>query len=216
MDQGERRINSELWHACAGPLVSLPPVGSQVVYFPQGHTEQVAASTQKEADARIPNYPNLPPRLICSLDNVTLHADTETDEVYAQMVLIPTQDPEKETMLLPDVPARNMQPTDYFCKTLTASDTSTHGGFSIPRRAAEKVFPALDYTQTPPAQELVARDLHDQDWHFRHIYRGETLRSLFSLNVLHGMAWHAGTVSEDLNILEICCSLEQVSHEGIF
>jgi hypothetical protein len=38
---GERRINSELWHACAGPLVSLPPVGSQVVYFPQGHTEQV-------------------------------------------------------------------------------------------------------------------------------------------------------------------------------
>lgn len=46
-------------------------------------------------------------------------------------------------MLLPDVPVRNMQPTDYFCKTLTASDTSTHGGFSIPRRAAEKVFPAL-------------------------------------------------------------------------
>jgi hypothetical protein len=35
------------------------------------------------------------------------------------------------------------QPTEYFCKTLTASDTSTHGGFSIPRRAAEKVFPKL-------------------------------------------------------------------------
>jgi hypothetical protein len=29
-----------------------------------------------------------------------------------------------------------------------------------------------DYTQTPPAQELKARDLHDQEWHFRHIYRG--------------------------------------------
>jgi len=39
---GERKtINSELWHACAGPLVSLPPVGSLVVYFPQGHSEQV-------------------------------------------------------------------------------------------------------------------------------------------------------------------------------
>jgi hypothetical protein len=36
-----RSLNSELWHACAGPLVSLPPVGSRVVYFPQGHTEQV-------------------------------------------------------------------------------------------------------------------------------------------------------------------------------
>jgi hypothetical protein len=40
--EAERRcLNSELWHACAGPLVSLPPVGSCVVYFPQGHTEQV-------------------------------------------------------------------------------------------------------------------------------------------------------------------------------
>ena len=35
------------------------------------------------------------------------------------------------------------QPSNYFCKTLTASDTSTHGGFSVPRRAAEKVFPPL-------------------------------------------------------------------------
>ncbi|KAG0605997.1 hypothetical protein M758_9G104900 [Ceratodon purpureus] len=180
MDQGEKKINPELWLACAGPLVSVPPVGSQVVYFPQGHTEQVAVSTQKEADAHIPNYPNLPPRLICSLDNVTLHADIETDEVYAQMVLIPTQDPEKETMMLPDVSEQKKQPTEYFCKTLTASDTSTHGGFSIPRRAAEKVFPPLDYTQTPPAQELVARDLHDQDWHFRHIYRGQPRRHLLT------------------------------------
>lgn len=39
---GEQRcLNSELWHACAGPLVSLPMVGSRVVYFPQGHSEQV-------------------------------------------------------------------------------------------------------------------------------------------------------------------------------
>lgn len=39
---GEKKcLNSELWHACAGPLVSLPAVGSRVVYFPQGHSEQV-------------------------------------------------------------------------------------------------------------------------------------------------------------------------------
>ena len=30
-----------------------------------------------------------------------------------------------------------------FCKMLTASDTSTHGGFSVPRRAAEDCFPPL-------------------------------------------------------------------------
>lgn len=40
---GEKRVlNSELWHACAGPLVSLPAIGSRVVYFPQGHSEQVS------------------------------------------------------------------------------------------------------------------------------------------------------------------------------
>lgn len=42
---GEKKcLNSELWHACAGPLVSLPPVGSRVIYFPQGHSEQVIIS----------------------------------------------------------------------------------------------------------------------------------------------------------------------------
>jgi len=35
-------LNSELWHACAGPLVCLPTVGTRVVYFPQGHSEQVS------------------------------------------------------------------------------------------------------------------------------------------------------------------------------
>ena len=30
-----------------------------------------------------------------------------------------------------------------FCKTLTASNTSTHGGFSMPRRAAEDCSPPL-------------------------------------------------------------------------
>lgn len=94
---GEKKpINSQLWHACAGPLVSLPPVGSLVVYFPQGHSEQVrskrcfiafetfdsnlsslnpfqvAASMQKQTDF-IPNYPNLPSKLICLLHSVTLH-----------------------------------------------------------------------------------------------------------------------------------------------
>ncbi|OAY82747.1 BURP domain-containing protein 3, partial [Ananas comosus] len=63
------------------------------------------------------------------------------------------------------------QPTNYFSKTLMASDTSTHGGFSVPRRVAEKVFPPLDFTQQPPAQELIARDLHDVEWKFKHIFR---------------------------------------------
>ncbi|PON72715.1 Auxin response factor [Parasponia andersonii] len=180
--EGEKRVlNSELWHACAGPLVSLPAVGSRVVYFPQGHSEQVAASTNKEVDAHIPNYPSLPPQLICQLHNVTMHADVETDEVYAQMTLQPLSLQEQKEAYLPaELGAPSKQPTNYFCKTLTASDTSTHGGFSVPRRAAEKVFPPLDFSQQPPAQELIARDLHDNEWKFRHIFRGQPKRHLLT------------------------------------
>ncbi|CAI9110376.1 OLC1v1010385C1 [Oldenlandia corymbosa var. corymbosa] len=180
--EGEKKcLNSELWHACAGPLVSLPTVGSRVVYFPQGHSEQVAATTNKEVDAHIPNYPSLPPQLICQLHNVTMHADVETDEVYAQMTLQPlTPQEQKDTYLPVELGTPSRQPTNYFCKTLTASDTSTHGGFSVPRRAAEKVFPPLDFSQTPPAQELIARDLHDVEWKFRHIFRGQPKRHLLT------------------------------------
>ncbi|XVE86235.1 hypothetical protein DITRI_Ditri18aG0019200 [Diplodiscus trichospermus] len=156
--EGEKKcLNSELWHACAGPLVSLPTVGSRVVYFPQGHSEQVAASTNKEADV-------------------------ETDEVYAQMTLQPLSPQEqKDVYLLPaELGTPSKQPTNYFCKTLTASDTSTHGGFSVPRRAAEKVFPPLDYSLQPPAQELIARDLHENEWKFRHIFRGQPKRHLLT------------------------------------
>ncbi|KAG4144435.1 hypothetical protein ERO13_D05G036600v2 [Gossypium hirsutum] len=179
--EGDRKsINSELWHACAGPLVSLPPIGSLVVYFPQGHSEQVAASMQKETDF-IPSYPNLPSKLICVLHNVTLHADPETDEVYAQMTLQPVNKYDKEALLASDMGLKHSrQPAEFFCKTLTASDTSTHGGFSVPRRAAEKIFPPLDFSMQPPAQELVARDLHENAWTFRHIYRGQPKRHLLT------------------------------------
>jgi len=40
-------------------------------------------------------------------------------------------------------PAVKSSTPHMFCKTLTASDTSTHGGFSVPRRAAEDCFPPL-------------------------------------------------------------------------
>ncbi|KAJ4953243.1 hypothetical protein NE237_030075 [Protea cynaroides] len=181
LEAGEKRsINSELWHACAGPLVSLPPVRSLVVYFPQGHSEQVAASMHKEADS-VPSYPNLPSKLICLLHNVTMHADPETDEVYTQMTLQPVNKYDKEAFLASDMGLKHSrQPTEFFCKTLTASDTSTHGGFSVPRRAAEKIFPPLDFSMQPPAQELVARDLHDVTWTFRHIYRGQPKRHLLT------------------------------------
>ncbi|GMH10921.1 hypothetical protein Nepgr_012762 [Nepenthes gracilis] len=182
-EEGENKcLNSELWHACAGPLIYLPPVGSHVVYFPQGHSEQIAASSKKEIDAHNPNYPSLSPQLTCQLQNVTMHVDLETDEVYARMTLQPLTLPvQKDVCLLSsELGTPSKQPANYFCKILTASDTSTHGGFSVPRRAAERVFPSLDYSQQPPYQELIARDLHDNEWKFRHTFRGQPKRHLLT------------------------------------
>ncbi|KAL1209351.1 Auxin response factor 5 [Cardamine amara subsp. amara] len=174
-------INSELWHACAGPLVCLPQVGSLVYYFSQGHSEQVAVSTRRSATTQVPNYPNLPSQLMCQVHNVTLHADKDSDEIYAQMSLQPVHS-ERDVFPVPDfgLLRGSKHPTEFFCKTLTASDTSTHGGFSVPRRAAEKLFPPLDYTAQPPTQELVVRDLHENTWTFRHIYRGQPKRHLLT------------------------------------
>ncbi|KAM0031388.1 putative transcription factor ARF family [Helianthus debilis subsp. tardiflorus] len=180
---GEKKsiINPELWQTCAGPLVNLPAAGTHVVYFPQGHSEQVAASMKKDVDSQIPNYSNLQSKLLCILHSVTLHADPETDEVYAQMTLQPVPSFDKEALLRSDLSMKINKPqTQFFCKTLTASDTSTHGGFSVPRRAAEKIFPPLDFSMQPPVQELVARDLHDTQWTFRHIYRGQPKRHLLT------------------------------------
>lgn len=51
---------------------------------------------------------------------------------------------DKDALLRSDLSTKTNKPqTEFFCKTLTASDTSTHGGFSVPRRAAEKIFPSL-------------------------------------------------------------------------
>jgi auxin response factor len=135
---------------------------------------------QKQTDF-IPSYPNLPSKLICMLHNVTLNADPETDEVYAQMTLQPVNKYDRDALLASDMGLKlNRQPNEFFCKTLTASDTSTHGGFSVPRRAAEKIFPALDFSMQPPCQELVAKDIHDNTWTFRHIYRGQPKRHLLT------------------------------------
>ncbi|XP_048602551.1 auxin response factor 4-like isoform X1 [Brassica napus] len=109
----------------------------------------------------------------------------ETDEVYTQVTLLPLQEfsmlneEGKEVREERNGSSSVKRTTPHmFCKTLTASDTSTHGGFSVPRRAAEDCFPPLDYKQQRPSHELIAKDLHGVEWKFRHIYRGQPRRHL--------------------------------------
>ncbi|CAI9759343.1 unnamed protein product [Fraxinus pennsylvanica] len=169
----------ELWKACAGPLVDIPKMRERVYYFPQGHMEQLEASTNQELNERTPTF-NLPSKIPCRVMNIQLLAEQETDEVYAQITLMP----EVDQIEPKSVYSRALEPprptVHSFCKVLTASDTSTHGGFSVLRKHANECLPPLDMTQQTPTQELVAKDLHGIKWHFKHIYRGKPSRHLLT------------------------------------
>ncbi|KAM0874986.1 hypothetical protein ACQ4PT_037092 [Festuca glaucescens] len=176
----------ELWHACAGPVAPTPRKGSVVVYLPQGHLEHLGDAAASPAPAPAAA---VPPHVFCRVVDVSLHADASTDEVYAQLSLLPENEEALRRMREATedgsggedtVKQRFARMPHMFCKTLTASDTSTHGGFSVPRRAAEDCFPPLDYSQQRPSQELVAKDLHGTEWKFRHIYRGQPRRHLLT------------------------------------
>ncbi|XP_021814726.1 auxin response factor 2B [Prunus avium] len=174
----ETALYTELWHACAGPLVTVPRERERVFYFPQGHIEQVEASTNQVADQQMPVY-NLPSKILCRVIHVQLKAEPDTDEVFAQVTLLPepSQDENAVEKEPPPPPPPRFQ-VHSFCKTLTASDTSTHGGFSVLRRHADECLPPLDMSRQPPTQELVAKDLHANEWRFRHIFRGQPRRHL--------------------------------------
>ena len=91
--------------------------------------EQLEASIHQGLDQKMPSF-NLPSKILCKVVNVHLRVKPKTNEVYAQVTLLPEQDNE--------------------------------------------CLPSLDMSQNPPWQELVAKDLHGNEWHFRHIFRGLT------------------------------------------
>ncbi|KAK1403040.1 hypothetical protein POM88_002645 [Heracleum sosnowskyi] len=118
-------LYTELWGACAGPLVEVPSRGERVYYFPQGHMEQLQASTNQELDQHIPKF-SLPSKILYRVVNVQLMQAEPT-----------SPDP-----CIPDPPK---PPIHSFVKILTASDTSTHGGFSVLRKHANECLPLLVY-----------------------------------------------------------------------
>ncbi|KAJ1411886.1 UVR domain [Sesbania bispinosa] len=141
----EAALYRELWHACAGPLVTVPREGERVFYFPQGHIEQVEASTNQVAEQHMPVY-DLPPKILCRVINVMLKAEPDTDEVFAQVTLLPEPNQDENAVEKEAPPA----PPPRF----------------------------HDMSKQPPTQELVAKDLHANEWRFRHIFRGQPRRHL--------------------------------------
>jgi auxin response factor len=121
----------------------------------------------------------VPNKILCKVVNVELKAETETDEMFAQITLQP--DPDQVNLpTLPDPPETPRPVVHSFCKILTPSDTSTHGGFSVLRRHANECLPLLDMSMPTPTQELITKDLHGSEWRFKHIYRGQPRRHLLT------------------------------------
>ncbi|XP_039048061.1 auxin response factor 2B-like [Hibiscus syriacus] len=172
---------SKLWYACAGPSVYVPRTGEKVLYFPQGHMEQVEAYMNEDSTMEMPIY-KLPSMIICRVLHVELKVEPGTDEIYAQLTLLPEAEQNELSMEHRNYQAlpRKIYP-HFFCKKLTPSDISTHGGCSIPKRhAIDRCLPPLDMSQETPQQELLVTDLHGHRWCFRHVFRGQPKRHLLT------------------------------------
>jgi len=174
----KKSLDPQLWQACAGSMVHIPPLNSTVFYFPQGHAEHSQSPV---------NFPQrIPSLILCRVATVKFLADPDTDEVYAKIGFVPLPNTDLDFAhdrglcgngndgdSCPDKPAS-------FAKTLTQSDANNGGGFSVPRYCAETIFPRLDYSSDPPLQTVIAKDVHGEVWKFRHIYRGTPRRHLLT------------------------------------
>ncbi|KAF8395230.1 hypothetical protein HHK36_019172 [Tetracentron sinense] len=177
MKEAERCLDSQLWHACAGGIVQMPPINSMVFYFPQGHAEH----THENVD--FGNSPRIPATILCRVAAVKFMAEPETDEVYAKIRLVPLRNNEldyEDDGVLGSNGSEGPEKPASFAKTLTQSDANNGGGFSVPRYCAETIFPRLDYSADPPVQTILAKDVHGENWKFRHIYRGTPRRHLLT------------------------------------
>ncbi|OIW01447.1 hypothetical protein TanjilG_30921 [Lupinus angustifolius] len=174
----EKCLDSQLWHACAGSMVQMPQLNSEVFYFPQGHAEHALCKV---------DFGNKPisPLILCRVNAIKFMADLDTDEVYLKLRLTPLRDNEIDLkddcfVGIRGVVESQEKPVS-FTKTLTQSDANNGGGFSVPRYCAETIFPKLDYsTVEPPVQTIIAKDVHGECWKFRHIYRGTPKRHLLT------------------------------------
>nr|GMC53992.1 auxin response factor 18 [Ipomoea batatas] len=179
MNETEKLLDPQLWHACAGGMVEMPEVNSSVFYFPQGHAEHFKKSVDFGMCGRIP------PLILSRVSAVKYLADSETDEVYAKIGLVPLggsggHDVYDDGGFLGVVKYRSEEKPNSFSKTLTQSDANNGGGFSVPRYCAETIFPLLDYSDDPPVQTIFVKDVHGETWQFRHIYRGTPRRHLLT------------------------------------
>ncbi|MED6110470.1 Arf11p [Stylosanthes scabra] len=147
-----------------------------------GGCVQLPEPTEQELrqmmDQKTPKY-DIPSKILFRVIDAKCLAKMESDEVYARITLQPSSDNEPLDPN-PICSEKPKQKVYSFIKTLSTSDTSTHGGFSVQRKHANECLPQLDMTTENPTQELVAKDIHGVEWKFKHIYRGHPKRHLLT------------------------------------
>nr|Q9C7I9.3 RecName: Full=Auxin response factor 20 [Arabidopsis thaliana]AAT67079.1 ARF20 [Arabidopsis thaliana] len=184
IDGSKSYMYEQLWKLCAGPLCDIPKLGENVYYFPQGNIELVDASTREELNELQPIC-DLPSKLQCRVIAIHLKVENNSDETYAEITLMP----DTTQVVIPTQSENQFRPlVNSFTKVLTASDTSAYGGFFVPKKHAIECLPPLPL----PAQELLAKDLHGNQWRFRHSYRGTPQRHSLTTG------WNEFTTSKKL------------------
>ncbi|PKI77309.1 hypothetical protein CRG98_002254 [Punica granatum] len=107
---------------------------------------------------------------------------------------------QKDVYLLPaELGAPSKQPTNYFCKTLTASDTSTHGGFSVPRQPKRHLL-TTGWSVFVSAKRLIAGDSVLFIWNEKNqlllgIRRANRPQTVMPSSVLSSDSMHIGLLA---------------------
>ncbi|PKA58356.1 Auxin response factor 22 [Apostasia shenzhenica] len=169
-----RPVDVDVWIACAGRSNLLPAVGGQFYYFPEGHAEHAASLPD------FSSFRSLQPFYLCQITEVCLLAHPTSDEIYAKISLDHHRfHPAGSSLRRPPSPAK-LSRVISFSKTLTKSDANSGGALTVPIAGVRSVFPSLDYTKMPPAQDVSMTDVGGRSWKFRLIYRGNPRRHLIT------------------------------------
>ncbi|PIN19020.1 hypothetical protein CDL12_08305 [Handroanthus impetiginosus] len=177
-------VDSAVWRAVAGPSIQIPALNSHVYYFPQGHLEHSSASSSATNATTSDSIGNLKvdfisPLIPCQIVSINLLIHPSSEQAFVKFLLQPLHAREQrlENNNRND---NNENDVVFYSKVLTPSDANNGGGFSVPRYCADSIFPPLDFTAEPPAQNLILKDTLNQPWRFRHIYRGTPRRHLLT------------------------------------
>ncbi|CDY24168.1 hypothetical protein Bca4012_006541 [Brassica carinata] len=164
-DETNNYMYDQLWKLCAGHLFDLPKIGEELVTYINDELCQLK-----------PVF-NIPSKIRCNVFSIKLKAETTTDEIYAEISLLP--DTSEVEIPIPKC-ENHIQNIKCFTKVLSASDTSKKGGFVLNKRHAIECLPPLDTSHLTQSQEINATDIHGHEWKFKHALKGTPQRHLFT------------------------------------